>query len=101
MPKIIELNMKVDTSLIEDAIHKTWAQELAQPRFSSSHSEHTGWAEVQKQVRDYISRMDITDLIIRIANEKLHSTIDEAVSSILRERAKKLAKDMLKDGTLL
>jgi hypothetical protein len=45
--------------------------------------------------------LDLTDRIQNVTNGVLNNAVQDAVEVVLKEYAKKRAREMLKDGTLL
>lgn len=96
---MIEITLKLDEGFVKAAISKAWQREF---EASYSRSEGgAGWKEVMRQVEAHIQNMDLSEAINLAARARIAGVVDEVVIIALRERAKKLAKEMANNGTLL
>lgn len=99
---MFEITLKLDTELVETAVKKEWQKAfLTQDRYSSNDSVGVGVAEVRRQVNEYISTIDVSALIARVAKARLDDVINDVVTNALKEKAKQRAKEMMSDGSLL
>jgi len=81
---------------------KAWAREFAEPsNYGSRDGGGAGWQEVVRQIKAHTANLDLSEMIAASARAKLAGIVDEVVAVALRERAKKMAKEMGTAGTLL
>lgn len=97
---MIEITIKLETDKVESAIREAWQKEFMRTDGYRS-EEGEGWKEVVRQVKAHISAIDLSDMIATAAKARLAGVVDEAVTIMLREKAKQRAKEMMKDGSLL
>ena len=99
---MIEITLKLDDEALKLAISTAWQREFSAPNAGYSRSEGgAGWKEVMRQVESHIQSMDLSEAITLAARSKIAGVVDEVVTIALRERAKKLSKEMANNGTLL
>lgn len=99
---MIEITLQLDDNIVKHAVTTAWASEFLSPDSPYARGkDSSGWKEVMRQVMAHIEKMDLSEAINMAARAKLDGVIDEVVTIALRERAKKLAKDMVNNGTLL
>ena len=98
---MIEITLKLDTEAVEQAVRSAWQQEFRGPSDFGRQVSGKGWDEALLQVRKYIETMDLADMIAKVARDQLEDVVTEVVKDALRTKAKKLAKSMERDGTLL
>lgn len=100
---MIEITLKLDDDSVKSAIATAWQREFVAPTgYNGRNNEGgAGWKEVMRQVEAHIQSMDLSEAINLAARAKIAGVVDEAVTIALRERAKKLAKEMANNGTLL
>lgn len=98
---MIEITLKLDDEAVKAAIATAWQREFVAPSGYSRSEGGAGWKEVMRQVEAHIQSMDLSEIINLAARSKIAGVVDEAVTIALRERAKKLAKEMANNGTLL
>ena len=98
---MIEITLRLDDEAVKVAIATSWQREFSAPNGFGRSEGGTGWKEVMRQVNSHIETMDLSEVINLAARSKIAGVVDEAVTIALRERAKKLAKEMASNGTLL
>lgn len=99
---MIELTIKLDTDKVEAAIREVWQCQFKQPdRYSNTNEGGAGWKEVMRQVKAHIETLDLSAAIATAARAQIDDVVNEAVTIALREKAKKRAKEMMRDGSLL
>ncbi len=99
---MIELTIKLDTDKVEAAVREAWQREFRTPDgYRGNDSVGAGWQEVVRQVKAHIETLDLSTAIATAAKARLADVVDEVVASVLREKARQRAKEMLRDGTLL
>jgi len=98
---MIEITLKLDTEAVEQAVRSAWQQEFRGPSDFGRQVSGKGWDEALLQVRKYIETLDLADMIAKVARDQLEDVVTEVVKDALRSKAKKLAKSMERDGTLL
>jgi hypothetical protein len=99
---MIEITLKLDDEAVKVAVQNAWQREFTMPGASFGRSEGgAGWKEVMRQVSAHIETMDLSAAIALAARSKIAGVVDEAVTIALRERAKRMAKEMANNGTLL
>ena len=97
---MIELTIKLDTEQVEEAIGTAWQREFrAADGYRDAGGE--GWREVIRQVKEHIKTLDLSAAIALAAKAQIDDVVGEVVAVALRENAKKQAKKMMLDGTLL
>ena len=94
----ITTTIDLDDSAIKRAIEQVWAKEISPPDYKEV--ERPAHAEIRKQVSKYIGEMDLTDMIARVAREKLFPIVDKAVTDAITAAARKKTSEMMKSGTL-
>lgn len=102
---MIELSVKVDPSVIEDAVRDAWNYQFGKyGKFGSTYPNSAatllGYEAVKKQVRGYIEHMDLSFEIAKVAKAQLSGVIEEVVKAELRAAARKAAREMRDNGTL-
>ena len=99
---MIELTIKLDTDKVEAAVREAWQREFRAPDgYRNSDVGGAGWLEVVRQVKAHIETLDLSTAIAAAARAQIDGVVDEVVAAALRARAKSLAKEMVRDGTLL
>jgi hypothetical protein len=98
---MIEITIKLETDKVESAIRDVWQKEFMHTDGYGRGEDGKGWQEVQRQVREHIATLDLSQMIATAAKARLANVVDEAVTIALREKAKQRAKEMMKDGSLL
>lgn len=98
---MIEITIKLETDKVESAIRDAWQREFMHTDGYGRGEDGKGWKEVQRQVREHIATLDLSQMIATAAKARLANVVDEAVTIALREKAKQRAKEMMKDGSLL
>ena len=98
---MIEITLKLNEEAVKAAIATAWQREFIASQGYSRSEGGAGWREVMRQVSAHIETMDLTEAINIAARSRIAGVVDEAVTIALRERAKKLAKEMANNGTLL
>ena len=101
MTTYFEFTVKVPTQQVQDTVEYVWNKAFTIPSRSYQENLEYGYREVERQVKDYINQLDLTDRIQNATNGVLNNAVQEAVELVLKEYAKKRAREMLKDGTLL
>ena len=98
---MIEITLKLDTDKIEAIVREAWTREFRPPGgYLSSDAGGVGWQEVVRQVKSHIEELDFGKAIATAARIRIDDVVNEVVTIALRERAKKLAKEMVNNGTL-
>jgi hypothetical protein len=99
--KHMEITIKLDSKVVETAVSKAWAEAFAPPQFRDSGGGY-GYEEVKRQVKEYVANnLDLSALIATEVKLRMSSVIGDIVESAIRDMAKKKAKEMEKNGTLL
>ena len=101
MTTYFEFTVKVPTQQVQDTVEYVWNKAFTIPSRSYNENLEYGYREVERQVKDYINQLDLTDRIQNVTNGVLNGAVQDAVEVVLKEYAKKRAREMLKDGTLL
>lgn len=97
-----QLTVTLPPEPVEQLVRAVWKKEFALPDRGSYRQEYEhGYKQVERQVRQYVDTLDLTEQIAVQAQAQLHNAVEEAVKVVLREYAKKKAQEMIKDGTLL
>ena len=96
-----ELTVKVPAQQVQDTVEYVWNKLFTIPSRSYNDNLEYGYREVERQVRAYIDRIDLTEHIVAATKSQMNTVVQDAVDVVLKEFAKKRAREMLKDGTLL
>lgn len=88
----IKFEIELDVKLFSDMAARALA--------SYSREGEAVYEVIRRQVFEWACAQDFSELIARIAREKLHSTIQKIVDTELRKVVQRRTKSMLSDGTL-
>lgn len=99
MSDTLTLTVHLPVAVIQDAIASAAAREFRKPAYGESTG--IGWGVVETQVRQFITTVDLSDLIRRYTEARLSQAVDEAVTRLLQEKARAKAREMARNGTLL
>jgi len=99
----IEITVRLDDDIVKNAVNKAWTRafSIPDPYGRSSNDTEVGWQEVKRQVAEHVKTLDLSEMIADSARRQLAGVVDEAVTAALRDAAKKKAKEMRVNGTLL
>lgn len=93
-----ECLVKVDKSLIEEAVQKV----VSSAFYAGDFSTHPGpgYRAIMASVQKVIVELDFRPIIEKAVEERVNSVVDKVVGEILRRRVKRLAEEMEASGTL-
>ena len=95
----IDMTVAIPIAAIREAILFAISKEFAVPAYGKATGK--GWEIVHRQVRDYLTSIDLTDLIRRYTEARMTQAVDEAVTRLLQEKARQRAREMARNGELL
>lgn len=92
----MKLEIEIDESLFRKAAESAFAEQFAHQRYGKAF----GTDILEKQVQDYVRKMDFTLYIQEAAKAKRDDVVNQVIEQALRDAAKKKAKQMKADGSL-
>lgn len=96
-----EITVTLPPEPVENLVRQIWTKNFSLPDRNYNRDFEYGYIEVERQVKQYINQLDLTDIIAIAARNKLQEAVETSVDYVLKQYAKKRATEMLKNGTLM
>ncbi len=99
MDELIDITVTLKTSAVRLAVARAW-EEIMEPPQGYSNKVPEGYAAIKEQVARHCLRIDATEMIQKLAKEKLQTIVAEVVDKVLRDAIVKQAKLLRDSGRL-
>jgi hypothetical protein len=96
-----EVTVTLPPEPVENLVRQIWNKEFALPERNYRQEYEFGYKQVERQVRQYIETLDLTEQIVACARAQMHNAVEYAVEQALKDFTKQKAREMIKSGKLL
>ena len=96
--EIIEITVTLPAAAVAEAVSVAWAGLMTKRSYDNT--GEAGYEAIKKQVLAYILRIDATDLIKKLADDRLDEVVSDVVGKYLKDAIQKQARLLRDSGRL-